>query len=253
VSRLGHADAEDACLLLAAGANRAASAPVGERNTAFTGALLELLGNGSELSDPVLTITTIAEEVTKHLLADGRERPELRLSNRAADIPLARNIRIRRRDLTGSVLEAGKDVTDPELRGVRMLVLRHDHTGAMGVRLNRLAGRLPDSLAEWQPKVTPPTRLFDGGPIARDAFIALVRLRTRVDRPIRFTGIKGNLGALPLNDAQPAVRECVADLRIFVGYLGWGPGGLEQLINDRILNVADVSAPRVTFARESVP
>jgi putative transcriptional regulator len=253
LSRLGHSDTEDACLLLAAGANRAASAPVGDRNTAFTGALLDLLGNGSELSDPVLTVATIAEEVTKHLLADGRERPELRLSNRAAAIPLARNIRIRRRNLTGSVLEAGKDVTDPELRGTRILVLRHDHTGAIGVRLNRPAGRLPESLHSWRAKVTAPKRLFDGGPIARDAFIALVRIRTGVQGPIRFTAIKGNLGSLQLSDAQPSIRECVADLRIFVGYLGWGPGGLEQLINDRILNVADVSAPRVTFAREGAP
>jgi putative transcriptional regulator len=253
VRRLGHHDAEDACLLLAAGANRAASAPLRDRNTAFTGALLDLLANGSELSDPVLTIRTIADQVTQQLLAGGHERPELRLSNRAADIPLARNIRIRRRELTGSVLEAGKDVTDPELRGIRMLVLRHNDTGAIGVRLNRPADTLPESLNGWQAKITPPKRLFDGGPIARDAFIALVRIKTGMDNPIRFTEIKGNLGSLPLSDSQPSVGECIADLRVFVGYLGWGPGGLEQLINDGTLNVADVFAPRVTFARESPP
>ncbi|GIM97810.1 YqgE/AlgH family protein [Paractinoplanes toevensis] len=251
--RLAHSDTEQACLLLAAGANRPASAPAGDRNTAFTGALLDLLTMGSELSDPVLTVQTVADEVDRHLLASGRERPELRLSNRAGDIPLARNIRIRRRNLTGSVLEASKEVTDPELRGGRMLVLRHDDTGAIGVRLNRPGDPLPEALHGWRTKITAPKRLFDGGPIARDAFIALVRLRAGADQPIRFTAVKGNLGSLPLSDAQPSVRDCVADLRIFVGYLGWGPGGLEQLINDGILNVADVSAPRVTFARDGAP
>lgn len=251
--RLGHHDAEDACLLLAAGANRPASAPLRDRNTAFTGALLDLLANGSALSDPVLTIRTVADEVTQQLVAGGHEKPELRLSNRAADLPLARNIRIRRRDLTGSVLEAAKDVTDRELRGGRLLVLRHNDTGAIGVRLNRPSDPLPESLYGWRSKVSEPKRLFDGGPIARDAFIALVRIKTGVDNPIRFTPIKGKLGSLPLTDTQPSVRECVADMRIFVGYLGWAPGGLERLINDEVLTVADLPAPRAAFTRESAP
>lgn len=251
--QLGHHEAEDACLLLAVGANRAATAPAHERNTAFTGALLDLLTNGSELSDPVLTVRIIADEVTQRLTADNLERPELRLSNQAGDIPLARNIRIWRRNLTGSVLEAGKDVTDAELRGIRMLVLRHNDTGAIGVRLNRPGPALPDSLNGWRPKITYPVRLFDGGPIAKDGFIALVRIKPGMGNPIRFTEIKGKLGSLPLSDAQHAVRESIADLRIFVGYLGWGPGGLEKLINDGMLNVADVPASRATFAREGAP
>jgi hypothetical protein len=74
-----------------------------------------------------------------------------------------------------------------------------------------------------------------------------------MDNPIRFTEITGKLGAMPLSEGQPSVRDCIAELRIFVGYLGWGPGGLEQLINDGALEVTDIPAPRATFANGATP
>jgi putative AlgH/UPF0301 family transcriptional regulator len=248
-SRLEHHNAEDLALLMAVGANQAATAPEGKRHTAFTGALLELLTNGSDQSEPLLTLQLIADTVTDRLAINGYQRPELRLSNSGGGIALARNIRINRRALTGCVLDAAKTVTDPELRGVRMLVLRHDETGAIGVRLNRPGDELDASMSHWRPKITSPARLYDGGPLARDGFIALVRIKDGAKKPIRFTEISDNLGSLQLSDAQPEVRESVAAMRIFRGYLGWGPGGLEQLIGKGELILADVSAARATFAR----
>ena len=242
------AEIEQACLLLAVGANRPAMAPLRERNTAFTGALLQVLRGGSEVSDPVLTVRQVAEDATRRLVAAGFERPELRESNSAGDMPLVRNVRVRQRDLTGAVLAAGPDVTDPELQQAVILVLRHNATGALGVRLNHPIEALPASLDEWRDLITPPAQLFDGGPIARDGFIALVRLRLEQDVPIRFTEIKGRLGSLPLTDSQPAVRDQIADLRIFRGYLGWGPGGLEQLVGAGLLKFVDVVPARATFA-----
>ena len=248
-SRLEHHDTEDLCLWAAVGANQAATAPEGERNTAFTGALLEILSAGSRLSAPVLTLQAIADEVKGRLTNSGYQRPELRLSNSGGGIPLARNVRFNRRYLAGCVLGAARNVTDPELRGIRMLVLRHDDTGAIGVRLNRPGDELDASMGHWLPKVTAPNRLFDGGPLARDGFIAVVRIKPGVKKPIRFTEITDNLGSLQLSDAQPEIRQRVADMRIFRGYLGWGPGGLERLIQKGELSVADISAARATFAR----
>jgi len=250
-SRLEHHDAEDLCLWAAVGANEAATAPEGKRNTAFTGALLEVLTAGSKLSVPVLTLQTIAEEVKGRLANTGYKQPELRLSNSGGGTPLARNIRINRRYKTGCVLDAAKSVTDPELRGSRMLVLRHNETGTIAVRLNRPGDELDASMNHWRPKITRPQRLYDGGPLARDGFIALVRIKPGAAKPIRFTEVTANLGSLQLSDAQPEVRERVADMRIFRGYLGWGPGGLEQLIQKGDLSVADVSAVRATFTRSA--
>jgi len=248
-SRLEHHDTEDLGLWLAVGANQAATAPAGARNTAFTGALLEILNDGSRLGVPVLTLQSIADEVEERLTTGGYALPELRMSNKGGGIPLARNVRFNRRYLTGRVLEAAEGITDPELRRSRILVLRHDDSGAMGVRLNRPGEELDPSMKRWGIPVGPQERLYDGGPLGRDGFIALVRIRPSVEKPIRFTEITDNLGSLPLSDAQPEIRDRVAAVRVFRGYLGWGPGALEQLIGKGGLAVTDVPAARATFLR----
>jgi putative AlgH/UPF0301 family transcriptional regulator len=245
------AEIERACLLLAVGANQPAKAPLGDRNTAFTASLIRVLRNGSQSSDPVLTVRAIADEATRLLVAAGHGRPELRETNSGADIPLVRNVRVRQRNLTGAVLKAGPDVTDPELRQAVILVLRHNQSGAMGVRLNRPAEPLPPSLDDWRDLITAPAELFDGGPIARDGFIALVRLRSDVDNPLRFVEVQGKLGSVPLTNSPDSVRDSIADMRIFSGYVGWGAGGLEQLVGAGMLRVVDIPPARATFATGS--
>ena len=237
-------------LLVAVGPNELAKAPLDDRNTAFTNALLRILRDGSEVSDPVLTVRTVADEVIRQVVAAGHNRPEFRESNAAGDLPFVRNVRLRRRDLTGAVLESSSDVTDPELRRASILVLRHNDSGALGVRLNRDLGPLPPSLDGWREHASPPGRLFDGGPIARDGYIALVRLRPDEEPPIRFTEVIGSIGTLPLSDSQPSVRERIADLRIFRGYLGWAPGALEHLVGTGLLRIVDAVPSRVVFATD---
>ncbi|XVU28412.1 YqgE/AlgH family protein [Actinoplanes sp. CA-054009] len=241
------AEVEQALLLVAAGPNEPARAPMGARNTAFTGALMQVLRKGSETPEPVLTVRTVFDEVARTLAAAGHPRPELRESNSAGDLPFVRNVRVRQRNLTAAVLGAAPNVTDPELRDSIILVLRHDTTGALGVRLNRPIGDLPPALEGWRKHVSVPASLFDGGPIARDGFIALVRLRAGEADPIRFTRIKGTLGSLPLTETQPFMGEKVADMRIFTGYLGWGPGALERLVGEKLLHIISVSPSRATF------
>ncbi|BEL06302.1 hypothetical protein Q0Z83_044930 [Actinoplanes sichuanensis] len=241
--------AEETYLLVAVGPNELAKAPLNDRHTAFTSALLHVLTTGSETADPVLSIRTVAEKVIRRVVAAGHRRPEFRAANAAVDAPLVRNARLRPHDLTGVVLEATADVTDPELRGAVILVLRHNDSGALGVRLNRDFGPLPAALDGWRDHVSLPDRLFDGGPVAQDGFISLVRLREHEERPIRFTEVTGLLGSLPLSDAQQSARDRIADLRIFRGYLGWRPGALERLVTHGRLRITDTNPFHAAFAR----
>jgi putative AlgH/UPF0301 family transcriptional regulator len=242
------AETENVVLLLAVGPNAAARAPVDDRNTAFTGVLLDIFRQGTGTSDHVLTVKTIAGEATRRLRDAGFELPQLRMTNDAADIALVRNVRVRGHDLTGTVLRADPRITDADLQDSRILVLRHNETGAMGVRLNRPSHPLPATLNGWRPLISPPYRLFDGGPIAQDTYIALVRLRPKAE-PIRFTRVTGQLGSLHLTDPASTDPDVVADMRIFSGYLGWGPGQLEQLIRDEAMWIDPaVPAPRAAFA-----
>jgi putative transcriptional regulator len=242
------AETENVFLLLAVGPNAVATAPSGERHTAFTGALLNVFQQGSASTNHVLTIKAIAAETARQLRAAGHEPPQLRMTNEAADIPLIRNVRVRGHDLTGTVLRADPRNTDVDLRDSQILVLRHNETGTMGVRLNRPGHPLPANLDGWRALISPPHRLFDGGPIAQDTYIALVRLRPRAE-PIRFTEVAGRLGSMHLTDQSSADPAVVAAMRIFTGYLGWGPGHLEQLIKDELMWIDPaVPAPRATFA-----
>jgi putative transcriptional regulator len=236
-------------LLVAVGPNELAKAPLDARNTAFTSALLRVFRAGSDASDPLLTVRTVADEVIRQVVAAGHLRPEFRESNSAGDLPFVRNIRIHPTELTGAVLESSAELTDPELRQATILILRHNQTGAIGVRLNRTLGPLPSSLEGW--RVSPPSHLFDGGPVARDGFIALVRLLSGEEPPIRFTEVVDLIGSLPLSDSQPDVRNRIADLRVFRGYLGWGPGDLERLVEARLLRRRAGAPSRTVFANDS--
>jgi putative transcriptional regulator len=243
------AETEDAFLLLAVGPNAAARSPLDRRHTAFTGALLTILKQGTSTSNHVLTIKAVADEVKRHLRDSGEQLPQIRTTNDAADIPLVRNVRVRGHDLTGTVLRADPGNTDADLRDSRFLVLRHNESGAMGVRLGRPDGPLPAPLYGWLPVIHPPHQLlFEGGPLAQDTYIALVRLRPRADS-IRFTPITDRLGSLPLTDPLSSNPTVVAEMRIFKGYLGWGPGHLEQLIKDEAMWIdATVPAARAVFS-----
>jgi putative AlgH/UPF0301 family transcriptional regulator len=245
VQLANEADIDETCLFVAVGANRPAAAPLNERNTAFTGALLSTIRDGLPIVDPVLTVRAIATAVRRRLAAAGHETPELRERNSGGSIALVRNVHARRQNLTGAILLAGRQVTDPELRREAVLVLRHNQTGAMGIRLTRPYGPLPESLNAWRSLIAVPRQLFDGGPVARDGYIALVLLRPQAGEPLRFTPVRGRLGSLPLTTAVDGVRDSIAQVRIFSGYLGWAAGDLEGLVNRDVLRRADVSLRQV--------
>jgi putative AlgH/UPF0301 family transcriptional regulator len=233
-------------LLVAVGPNALAMAPRDKPNTAFTGALLKVVRTGLDVLEPTLTVRTVADEVIRQVVLDGYPRPQFRETNGAGGLPFVRNIGLQQGNLTGRVLDSSTKVTDPELRQTSIFILRHDQTGALGVRLNRAPGPLPFSLDRW-PADKPPL-LLDGGPVARDGFIALVQLREEDEKPIRFEQVTGLIGSLPLSDSQPIIPDRVASLRVFRGYLGWGPGALERMVAARLLTVRGGPPGRAVFA-----
>lgn len=222
---------EKTCLLVAASANRTAAAPAGEAHTAFTGELVGVIAAGLHTEPPVLTIATIWRHVRDNLLGRGFERPELRELNEGGSIPLVQNAARRIRNLAGTLLWAAPSVADPELDRAAILVLRHNATGALGVRINRLEGQLPiDFPRSWLPLVNNPAELFDGGPLARDGYIVVTMLRSNVTPPVRFTPVRDRLGTLALSADPEDVGPAVYGLRVFQGYLGWDTGELEAYV-----------------------
>ena len=85
-----------------------------------------------------------------------------------------------------------------------------------------LAGPLP----EWQPFAADPPVIFVGGPVAQGAAIGLVRV-TGTAATEGWTPVLGPIGILDLSRDPDEVEVPVAEVRVFSGYAGWGPGQLE--------------------------
>jgi putative transcriptional regulator len=228
-------------VLVSAPANQLSSAPTSQTNTDFTGELTRLLRDGLgppavDPAPPALTVRAIWRALRRGLEGRGYERPELRASSFGGDIPLVHNAAAPRHDLAGTVLYAAHWFNDEDLSQQAVLVLRHNDTGAVGVRLTRPDGDLPAKFPpSWRPLLHDPVRLFDGGPVARDGYIVVTMLRRGAAKPVRFLPIRDRLGTVALSALPEDLDHAVHTMRVFVGYLGWQAGELEELLDARAL------------------
>ncbi|MEM9134659.1 MAG: YqgE/AlgH family protein [Actinomycetota bacterium] len=129
--------------------------------------------------------------------------------------------------LSGRILIARPEVRDTEVEnpfeGTLTLILEHSDEGALGLVLNRPSElAMADAFPEWEELAAGPSVLFAGGPVDRDALIALGRSEDGGGALV--------LGAHSVDlDAQPALvaAEGVSRVRVFAGYAGWAAGQLE--------------------------
>jgi putative transcriptional regulator len=125
----------------------------------------------------------------------------------------------------GRLLVATPRLVDPNFDLSVMLLLEHGEDGALGIILNRPSElAVADALPDWTEACAEPPVLFSGGPVERDALIAL-------GRPVDPEGGGLVLGLHSIDlDAQPALvlGGGVVHTRIFAGYAGWSPGQLDD-------------------------
>lgn len=151
--------------------------------------------------------------------------------------------------LKGKLLVATPVIGDPNFERTVVLVLEHNDEGALGVVLNRpseveLLGPLP----EWDRFAAHPSVVFVGGPVAREAVIALARVRPGEEEPAWVT-VCDRVAAVDLNRDPDEVAGRVEEVRFFAGYAGWGPGQLEGEIDAGAWFVVD-ALPGDTFVAD---
>jgi len=150
--------------------------------------------------------------------------------------------------LVGQLLVATPALQDPNFERTVVLLVGNEPSGSLGVVLNR-ATEVPvaEVLGDWSLLAQEPAVLFEGGPVQPEAAIALGWMRSDQGVPASFKPFSGRLGTLDLGaDPEPLVQR-LDGMRVFAGYSSWGPGQLNDEIDDGAWMVFD-SLPSDPFA-----
>lgn len=143
-------------------------------------------------------------------------------------------------------LLATPNMGDPRFSFSVIYLVGHDHTGAMGLIINRRKADLHISDLLEQVGVegdiqVANTPVLDGGPVDLDRGFVLHSLdyftedsSLKVSETLAMTSTKDVLNALVTKDSP-------SQAVMAVGYAGWGPGQLESEIADNSWLVADAN------------
>ncbi len=116
----------------------------------------------------------------------------------------------------GVLLVATPLLGDPNFSRSVVLLLQHDAEGSLGVVLDRPTTIAVDEyLPDWGPVAAPPAVVFHGGPVDAEVGIGVCLKH-------------GSIEVVQL-DTEPLDN---ASVRIFAGYAGWGPGQLEDELDE---------------------
>jgi len=144
----------------------------------------------------------------------------------------------------GRVLIADKDLHDPHFEHTVILLISYDEDeGAGGLILTRptdtpVSKALHD-INEAKDNTDP---VYEGGPVATRSVLAVLRSKTDLedgDRVLPEVYTVGNNRLL-----RKALKDKM-EVRVFAGYAGWGPGQLEDEVDEGAWHVERASADMI--------
>jgi putative transcriptional regulator len=130
---------------------------------------------------------------------------------------------------TGKILVTPRSAADPLFAESVILLVRYDANGALGLMVNRRTTvSISRALREIAGAAGHSEPVFVGGPVELDTVFALARA------PQSPEGAKKVFGDVYFIAARPALEKAIgadtspSNLRIYIGYCGWGPQQLEN-------------------------
>lgn len=131
----------------------------------------------------------------------------------------------------GKIIVSPRDSPDPHFANSVIVLARYDTSGALGLMIHfksdltiqKALGGLKGAEKRTDP-------LYVGGPVEIPVILALLRSKT-APAPEGTSHVTGNLYLMTSKQSIGAALtegRTAADLRIFIGYAGWGPGQLER-------------------------
>lgn len=134
------------------------------------------------------------------------------------------------RDLrTGKFLVAIRKFPDPTFAQTVIVLTRYGENGAMGLIINR---RTEVPMARAMPWATSSDPIYSGGPVSAPAVYGLLRAPFQ---PQQATPVLGDIYMIAERDQiQKVVTAAPArdHFHAYVGYCGWGPGQLENEVEE---------------------
>lgn len=138
------------------------------------------------------------------------------------------------RSLRGQLLVAAPALEDPDFLRSVVLIAEHGEEGALGVVLNRPAeATVAEAVPDLAGLVGPDEPVFAGGPVQPGGVIVLAEL---ADPAQAALSIDGDLGFVAAGASGEDVE--VGRARAFAGHAGWGPGQLEDELEEESWLVA---------------
>ena len=135
---------------------------------------------------------------------------------------------------TGRLLVATPKLEDPNFARAVVLLLDHDGDGALGVIISRpTTVPVADVLPRWSDLVTGPDVLFSGGPVGTDSALAVAIVDgSEDDDPVGWRRLYPGAGLVDLDAPPELLAGVLTGMRVFAGYAGWGPGQLEEEVDE---------------------
>ncbi len=132
--------------------------------------------------------------------------------------------------LKGQLLIAGPALVDPNFWRTVVLIGEHSDEGALGVVLNRPSETPVDEAApELTALAVAMGNVHVGGPVQPSAVVVLADFAEPAADDEAL--VVGSVGFLPA-EADPDELGEVRRARVFVGYAGWGPGQLDDELDE---------------------
>jgi putative transcriptional regulator len=131
--------------------------------------------------------------------------------------------------LRGHLLIAGPGLVDPNFWRSVVLVGEHSEEGALGVVLNRTSETpVDEAVPELAVLADGMGDVHVGGPVQPSAVVVLAEF---AEPPDASELVVESVGFLPA-EVDPDSLGPLRRARVYVGYAGWGPGQLDDELDD---------------------
>ena len=133
--------------------------------------------------------------------------------------------------LKGQLLLASPALFDPNFRRTVVLVTEHTEEGAAGLVLNRPSETaVADAVPDLLPLVSEEERVYVGGPVQESAVLVLAEFEDPEEAALL---VVDDIGFLPGDGDFDLLAGATRRVRVFAGYAGWGPGQLEEELDEQ--------------------